>query len=185
LAAARLVEAVTVNKRIRRLAIVFLIIGLAIFIVLVAFPSPWVEWRRASAEAESFEVLAKASTVEELTEAVGYLGVFLKTRAGDWLAVRYRDSHAGRIWSSAVVRDSAGKWYTSDFHFCGRFQMYRHRRAYEESDEVKQSPDLLDVGRMDPDPYHDLRAIEAAPDLTAARQILERMGFHPVQPPGG
>jgi len=63
-------------------------------------------------ERDSFTVLAAASTAEELTEAVGNLGIVLPTLDGGWVAIRYLDSH-GSGWSSAVARDSGGGWFVS------------------------------------------------------------------------
>src|SRR6185436_12191545 len=63
--------------------------------------------------------LSAAKTPAELRKAVGYYGTFLSLRDGSWIAIRYRDNHALSLWSRAVVRDSGGRWFRSEHHFCG------------------------------------------------------------------
>ena len=54
------------------------------------------------AQVESVATLRLANTMDELEAAVGPLGVVLRLQDGGWVAIRYLDSHAGTIWSSAV-----------------------------------------------------------------------------------
>jgi hypothetical protein len=129
--------------------------------------TPWArEAARRRAEAVSFQVLARAQTPDELDEAVDYLGVVLHTRDGGWVAVRYRDTHAGPIWSSAVARDSGGRWFVSSQHFCGRFLSYRQRK-----EQGKPTDDT------------ELAAIERCDTLDAARELLIGLGFGEADPP--
>lgn len=144
-------------------------LGVLILLAVVAVPFAggrgWAERSRAAAEAESFAVLAAAGSPAELREAVGHLGIVFEVRGGGWAAVRYRDSHAAPGWSSAVARDSGGGWWVSREHFCGRFAI--HRQLRERGDEG----------------LADLRAVEEAGSLEAARAALAAIGFRPGSPP--
>jgi hypothetical protein len=137
------------------------------------------EARRASAERQSFAELARCQTVSELEEVTDWLGVVLKTRDGGWIAIRYRDSHkqAGGLWSSAVARDSDGRWYVSSEHFCGRFQGYRlDKKKLNEGFEAE----WLRERSAD---YRKLEAIESCADVGAAAPLLLDIGFQPAEPP--
>jgi hypothetical protein len=143
-------------------------LGVLILLAVVGVPLAggwgWAERSRAAAEAESFAVLAAAGSPAELREAVGHLGVLLEVRGG-WVAIRYRDSHAAPGWSSAVARDSGGAWWVSREHFCGRFAIHRQLRERGEEGSA------------------DLRAVEDAGSLKAARAALVEIGFRSVSPP--
>jgi hypothetical protein len=131
----------------------------------VAIPPGAATRARAAAEAESFALLARARSPAELREVVGPLGAVLALRGGGWVAIRYRDSHAAPGWSSAVARDSGGAWFTSGEHFCGRFQLHRQLRERGEKGLTE------------------LRAVEGAESLEAARGLLVGLGFHRVPAP--
>jgi hypothetical protein len=134
----------------------------------IGWPTMERTMERRQAEAESFHVLSKAHTQQELQEAVGDLGLLLSLRGGVWIAIRYVDKHAGmRIWSSSVARDSGGAWFVSDFHFCGKFAAYRH--AKERMVDLEQ--------------FSDIQAVEEAENLEVARKLLVGLGFRPVPPP--
>lgn len=147
-----------------------ILIALGIVVVLAVFGVPGADsWQaeraRAAAEAESFALLAAADSLVDLREAVGHLGAVLEVQGGEWVAIRYRDSHAGPGWSSAVARDSGGGWWVSGEHFCGRFVI--HLRLKEQGKEG--SPDLC--------------AVENAASLEVARSLLMGLGFRAVSPP--
>ncbi len=155
--------------RIARAVLIALVLLPVCFIALVLLVnSPWArESMRRDAEAVSFRVLARAQTPDELEEAVGHLGVVLHTWDGGWIAVRYRDTHAGPIWSSAVARDSGGRWFVSSHHFCGRFMGYRQDR--EKGRPTDWCPELA--------------AIEGCDTLDAARGLLLGLVFAEADPP--
>jgi hypothetical protein len=142
-------------------------IGVLVLVSVVAASSALLlagmDSARNAAEAESFAVLQGAQSLPELRVGIGPLGVLLELRGGDWVAIRYRDSHAAPGWSSAVARDSGGAWFASREHFCGRFQIHRQLRERGE------------VGLAE------LRAIEESFSLEEARHRLVGLGFHPLQ----
>ncbi|MBN9519416.1 hypothetical protein J0H58_12980 [bacterium] len=144
-------------------------LGVLILLTVVGVPLAGSWWRversRAATEAESFAALSAAGSPVELREVVGQLGVVLDVRGGGWVAVRYRDSHAAPGWSSAVARDSGGGWWVSREHFCGQFAIHRELRGRGEEGAA------------------DLRAVEEAGSLEAARAVLAGIGFRPVSPP--
>jgi hypothetical protein len=128
------------------------------------------EWRRRSAEADSFRVLAQAKSPAELEEAVGDLGIVFRTKDEGWIAVRYLDRHAGGIWSSAVARDSGGRWFVSSYHFCGKFEGYRRG--------------LIHGSVIDSDAkLHIIDRIARSETLDAGRELLVELGFQETEPP--
>ena len=80
---------------------------------------------RKAAERWSFQMLARARSTGQLLDAVGELGVVLTPGDGDWIAIRYTDSHSVP-WSSAVAHTSDDRWWVSSRHFCGTLNAYRH-----------------------------------------------------------
>jgi hypothetical protein len=165
--------------------------GLLAFLFFVVEPATW-EWRRRR---DSVRLLSSANTQDQLRKAVGHLGVFVQLVDGSWLAIRYVDTHGGRVQSLAVVRDSEGSWYQSREHFCGTFASYRHRReqaeqlrqelAQTEIDHQKRrllediSTDIAASTRRAPSAM--LEEIFAAPSLQEARRQLANMGFEPMR----
>ena len=123
---------------------------------------------------QSRRLLAAATTPQQLQEVVGSLGAFYTFSDGSWLAIRYRDSHGGGIWSVAIARDSGGGWYQSREHFCGAFRTDRHLRQLESTlgDSLELPSDersrwILQLG--------------APPDLQTARQRITSRYFTQLQ----
>ena len=163
------------NSWIKRLSAI--LAGLVLLGLGVAFMQPYVAARSALARERShaIELLQDASTVEELNDAVGYLGLFQPISDHDWIAIRYKDMHVSPgFWSYATALDSEGHWYVSTYHHCGRFQSYR------------KAVELID---NEPDPVfksHYERRLESFPNLveladcntlSEARRILSRLHF--------
>ena len=65
----------------------------------------------------SIRVLRGADSKEELTAAVGELGVVIPLPDEEFVAIRYRDVHGNPNVSTAVAKDSGGKWW----HFRSTF----------------------------------------------------------------
>ncbi len=112
-----------------------------------------------------FDLLKCANSSGELKEAVDSLGIVLENKSGNWVAIRYRNSHAAPGWSAAVARDSGGGWFTSPKHFCGRFRSHRIERE-------KGQEGLAE-----------LPAVEESDSLESARARLVEMGFRQVAAP--
>jgi hypothetical protein len=159
------------------LVVVFVLLLLLVF---VGEPMTW-HWR---VRRESVAALSAAKTTNELQQVVGVLGVFIPIRDGSWVAIRYRDTHAGRIASLAVARDSGGNWFESDHHFCGAFAAYRERLRME---EIRS--ELAKLGETDTnlttsarsDTFVALDAITSAASLDDARKQLSKLGFEPLK----
>ena len=155
---------------------------LAAFVVL---PAIWSSTTRT----ESIASLREAESLQDLTNAVGSLGVVLHLTNQAWIAIRYRDTHGGSLRSCAVARDSGGGWFESDVHFCGRLRGWHDLRekvnAYAEALGTNASPEEMELlGAMRasrPASFEEMMAIEAAPGLPAARLALQRMGFRPLE----
>jgi len=159
------------------------VLAVTLVVLLLVFavePVTW-HWR---VRRESLSALATASSSNELRQAVGDLGIFIPIRDGSWIAIRYRDSHAGRIASLAIARDSGGGWFESDVHFCGAFNAYNHER--QSLDEIRS--ELARLGETDTNMTSRARSeifvaldtIYAARSLQAARQPLLKLGFEPM-----
>jgi hypothetical protein len=157
---------------------VFLLLLLLIF---VGEPVTW-HWR---VRRDSIATLSAAKTTNDLQQAVGGLGIFIPIRDGSWIAIRYRDTHAGRIASLAVARDSDGSWFESDHHFCGAFAGYRHER--QSVQELRS--ELAKLGETNTnlktsarsDTATALDAIHSAASLEDGRQQLSKLGFEPLK----
>jgi hypothetical protein len=111
--------------------------------------------------------LASASSAK-LEDAVGPLGAVMRFPDQSWIAIRYRDSHLSPGWSLAVARDSEGKWFESDEHFCGHLGILR-----DLEEMARLSGDLPSPLSDPPANRHEwLRLLAASPDLKTARQRL-------------
>jgi len=136
----------------------------------------------ASAKEESIRILLSAEDTNQLTQAVGRLGIVLTFPDQSWVAVRYCDSHSGGVVSSAVTRDSGGKWYESMRHFCGSFMNYpdavmRYRDVNEDL-EALGSEERYEMDGF----FADVHALACSSNLTQARQQLLAMDFNQLTP---
>jgi hypothetical protein len=132
---------------------------------------------------KSIRLLAQAADAEAMEEAVDGLGIIFHLADRSWVAIRYRDSHAHNMWSSGVALDSKGRWYESDRHFCGQFEIYRHqwKRTLEVLKDPKATKDdkKLYVNEFfEMEPWH----VEGSPDLESARDNLLKLGFREYDP---
>ncbi len=130
------------------------------------------------AEHRSIQVLRAANSTAELREAVTPLGIFLQFPDGSWVAIRYRDSHAGLLWngnSSAVALFSDGSWYRSHHHFCGHFLVYGWRRTSPEYAEMRA---ILDWHQG----LEDIHRVAESRNLPDAKLALGAMQFQRFEP---
>jgi hypothetical protein len=172
---------------LKALVLLILLVVAGFFIyVFGIYPATWYSNTRQ----ESVTLLKRAQSITELTNAVGYLGVFIPLTNGCWIAIRYRDSHSGGIRSCAVARDSGGGWFESDRHFCGSLQHWPRMKDDVAADEEMKRFDPQSftnrVSRADSDngmfpSYREMIAIESAADLTSARRALRKIGFGELQ----
>jgi hypothetical protein len=122
------------------------------------------------ARREAIRLLSAASTSQQLQEAVGSLGTFYTFPDSSWVAIRYRDSHSGGIWSVAVARDSGGDWYQSSEHFCGAFSIVRHLQKLSAALGEPPEPPSDERGKW-------IQQLGASPDLQSARQHITSRYF--------
>lgn len=135
------------RRRISPLQVLALVgVGLVILIIAGIWWLPTISGYFASKA--SFRELAAASNAAELREACyrKSLGTIFSFDDGSWIAVSYRDSHGGAGFSSAIALDSKGRWYSSEFHFCGMFLGLRAQQA-----ERYELGVLLSENRVTPD----------------------------------
>lgn len=158
------------KRKVKYAALAFLFCFVLLFAYVVwgsLFIAPFFARREAR------RLLSTASSPQQLQEAIGSLGAYYPFPDGSWLAIRYRDSHAGGIWSLAVARDSGGNWYESREHFCGAFRIV---------------PRLQQVAAEAGEPFHPtdersrwLFELSSSPDLQTARQRLTSRYFVQLQ----
>jgi hypothetical protein len=133
--------------------------------------------------------LTTANTYEQLTNAVGPLGVVLTLTNGDWIAISYRDLHLLPIRSLAIAKDSGGQWFESHHHFCGSLSFWPRRKqnvadALALERDYPQASDDSVARLTNQTGYCEMFAIESAPDLTHARIALRKVHFHSRGKPG-
>lgn len=154
----------------------------------ISFLYPILGSRQARAEAIS--KLSAAKGEAELRDTIGGLGLFLESTNGWWIAIRYRDSHAGGIWSAAVAKDSGGQFYESHHHFCGTLSAFGRdwenysagkREANEQTDSAVREQRLKELeehqGRLLKGRFPELLRVAQATNLVEARLQLERAWF--------
>jgi hypothetical protein len=165
------------------LATVLVVACFVAYLHLYRMPHLYREWK-----SESIAALEDARSMADLTNAVGTLGLYIPLTNGNWIAIRYRDTHSLRIISCAIARDSGGGWFESNRHFCGSLSSWpRHKDEVAGEEELRRTaPDLLTNHVPRPDAstslfpsYGEMLAIESAPDLAHARAALQRIGFSP------
>lgn len=166
---------------------VFLIITGLYTLIFFIYPVTWRSYTRH----ESVKILTAAKTTNELTKAVGHLGLFMPLTNGEWIAIRYTDVHSIPICSGAVARDSGGGWFESKRHFCGSLPFWPRLKMEAEADEEqrKLTPEWFTnrVSKAESDngsfpSYREMMAIESASDLESARHALKKIGFKELNP---
>lgn len=122
---------------------------------------------------EAQRILSAAASPEALQRAVGPLGAFFTFPDGSWVAIRYRDSHAGGLWSVAIARDSGGQWYQSREHFCGAFSSFSQVRdiSFAIGESLGAASD--EHGRW-------IYQLSSSPDLQTARQRISARYFNRI-----
>jgi hypothetical protein len=142
------------------------------------------------ARQESVARLSAANNEQSARAAVNYLGTFLTFTNGDWVAIRYRDTHAGRVQSHALARTSDGRWLESERHFCGTIQGLG-RRAAEWRDKDAESREFWLSSWQESGPARNTNSVPSGLDLVplleasnldSAVRALLRLGFRPTQP---
>ena len=164
----------------QRVGVVVLVLLATIVTLVVTIPWAYSHIRPALVRSESIDILAAATTRDELESAVGGLGVLLDLPDGEWIAIRYRDSHYSPGYSVAIALTSDGRWLESDYHFCAFFVMYRtyveRLRDAAEIDGPELAQELEE--RLFPDGnLKRLRRIEVEFTLSEAVDELRSMRF--------
>ena len=126
------------------------------------------------AQREAKRLLSSASTQQQLQAAVGPLGTVYSFPDNSWLAIHYRDSHGGGIWSIAIARDSGGNWYESREHFCGAFNAVRQIQKLSSTVGSPTEESLDERGKW-------ISRLSASPDLQAARLQITSRYFTRIQ----
>jgi hypothetical protein len=131
----------------------------------------WVE-RRAS-----YNLLAAATDRDALNDAVDRLGVLLELPDGEWIAIRYRDSHAWPGYSIAVALTSDGRWLESSYHYCGLFGIYKHLLERLQEATTEEERGIFEDEIASRENLHRLRTIETQRTLDEAVEELLAMDF--------
>jgi hypothetical protein len=137
-------------------------------------PARWI----AETRRESIEVLTGAKSVQQLEEAVKPYGVFVQATDGSWVAVRYRDTHyISPIQALAIAKDSGGRWFACDRHFCGWLTSFARERARGQDPSVLRDMFPATGGRKEQAGYEKMETLFAATNLDALRVALTQMDF--------
>ncbi len=173
-------------RRIGHLGAAFVPLAYLAVFVLQPMLAPGISRRK------SIRLLTEAAKEGHPETPVNGLSLFLKYPDGNWLAIRYEDSHAAPGWSVAIALDSKGCLYESEHHFCGALSGYEYMIAQPDPEEIlregnfdQQADDLLKPKTAAKPPrfsgimgqIHDLAS---APDLQTAIPLLLRMHFRPL-----
>lgn len=167
---------------------------LVVLFMWISFLYPVFGSRHARSEAISRLKAAKSEA--ELRGAIGGLGLFIESTNGWWIAIRYRDSHAGGIWSVAVAKDSGGQFYESHHHFCGTLSAFGRdwenysagqKEAHQQTDSVVREKRLTELeelqGRFIKSRFPELLHVAQATNLVEARLQLEKAWFSRIEQP--
>ena len=137
-------------------------------------PASWT----AQTQRESVEVLTRATSAQQLEEAVKPYGVFVQATDGSWVAVRYRDTHYfSLIQSLAIAKDSGGRWFACDRHFCGWLNSFAKERARGQDPSLLWDMFPATGGRNGQAGYEKMETLFAATNLDALRVALKQMAF--------
>jgi len=152
------------------------IIGATLVLLVMAFllfPFAYGPFWELRARRESIHILAKTDAKAELASASN---LFLTFPDESWIAIRYRDLHAGGVHSTSIARDSGGQWFESSRHFCALFDGYRSSyEIYRLEKELGETEDFHDSSG-----FESIHAVAMAPNLDSAREELIKMGFQPL-----
>jgi hypothetical protein len=158
-------------------AVVIALCGYIYFFLFV--PYAW----RADTRKASIEVLSKSQSHEQLEEAVKPYGVLVYAKDGSWVAIRYRDTHyTSPIQALAIGKDSGGRWYSCDRHFCGWLTAFARERARGLSPDLLKDGFPMTGGRKGQVGYDRMEALFSAADLKSLRDALMQMDFQEFTP---
>lgn len=145
------------------------------------------------------EAIARLKTAEneaQLREAIGGLGLYLQSTNGWWIAIRYRDSHSGGIWSVAVAKDSGGQFYDSHHHYCGTLRAFGQdweryskgwKEAMEQPDPMIRHQWLQEMEQFQGEAiakrFPELLRVAQATNLAEARVQLQKAWFSRIAQP--
>ncbi len=129
------------------------------------------------ARSESKRLLSGARDSAQRQQEVGSLGMLFTYTNGEWIAIRYLDSHVWPGWSSATALDSDKQLYESRHHFCGRFRAYR-RAAMRQRDFNAELAAMGDTNTIDLlSGFEDIHALASASGLQTAVPLLLDLEF--------
>lgn len=129
--------------------------------------------------------LTASDSYAELSNSISGLGVMLGEKHGNWIAIDYRDTHAGIIASKAVARMKDGTLLVGDEHYCGKFAVYSNFKQMWQSEQENASESekwsfkeyCTELGTAE---LLELEAIESTQDPELQRKLLVDLGFKPV-----
>jgi len=153
-------------------AVASVVVGLFVF-VFVIHPAIAPIQARKSAK----RMLSSATDKVQLQEAVGSLGLLITYTNGQWIAIRYRDSHAWPGFSSAIALDSDRRFYESRIHFCGRLSAYARIAERQKAvvEELAAQGETNTVNFLSG--FADIHAVASANDLKSGIPQLLKLGF--------
>lgn len=151
-------------------------IGAAIFLYYSS-PDRWLAYTREN----SIQALTAAENHQQLEEAVKPNGVLVYAKDGSWVAIRYRDTHyLSPIQSLAIAKDSGGRWFSCERHFCGWLTSFARERTRIEDPNALEEMFPPSPGSRGQVGYERMEALFSSADLGALRASLKQMGFQEI-----
>ena len=161
-----------------------MILGILLLVAIV-IPNGPLQWYKFTFHVpnESRSILTSTDSPKELKERVGGLGIVMEFQDSQWLAIRYRDTHSGGIYSYALARLSDGSWLESSYHFCGAFASVSHHLAQakaldneiegiSEADRAEMRSDI--IGFLE---SSEIKELAFANTIAEAKSALIDLGF--------
>lgn len=167
------------------------VFGILLGVVVLVTSGLWLAyWLLTSSMKSEWESqltaeLTASDSYAELSNSISGLGVMLGDEQGNWIAIDYRDTHAGIIASKAVARMKDGTLLVGDEHYCGKFAVYSNFKQMWQSEQELASESerwsfkeyCTELGTPE---LLELVAIESAQDPEKQRELLLELGFQPV-----
>ncbi|MCA9274542.1 MAG: hypothetical protein KDA29_00795 [Phycisphaerales bacterium] len=163
--------------------------GILLAVVVLIISGPWLAyWLLTSSMKSDWESqltaqLTATDSYTELSNSLSGLGAMLGEEQGNWIAIDYRDTHAGIIASKAVARMKDGTLLVGDEHFCGRFAVYSNLKQMWQSEQENATEAeqwsfreyCTELGTAE---MVELEALESTQDPELQQELLLKLGFN-------
>ena len=164
-----------------------ILLGVVVLIISLLWLAYWLltSSMKSDWESQLTAQLTATDSYTELSNSLSGLGAMLGEEQGNWIAIDYRDTHAGIIASKAVARMRDGTLLESDEHHCGLFGIYSNLKQMWQSElEIASESErwsfreyCTELGTAE---LLELETIESTQEPERQRELLFKLGFYPV-----